>query len=173
MHSMPTALVARASALIDQKKFPEAERDLREVIAMQIARVTAYTMYQAYERLAVSSTEQGKLKEAAGAITEARGRLPLYMAALTEKLAVILYQAGQKNEALIELNAVQAQGRTEPLPESRLIFYRMGLLNAELGHPQEARDAFREFLFLTQGMLTPDIKQARSESEAALRNLGR
>lgn len=173
IHPTPTASVARGTTLIEQKKFAEAERDLREVTSMQVARVTPYTMYQAYERLAVSFTEQRKLNEAASSITEARGRLPQYMAALTEKLAIILYQSGQKNEALMELHAVRAQGRTETLPESRLIFYRLGLLNAELGHPQDARDAFREFLFLTQGMLTPEIKQARSESEAALRNLGR
>jgi protein O-mannosyl-transferase len=173
IHPTPTALVARGTTLIDQKKFPEAERDLREVTSMQVAEVTPYTMYQAYERLAVSFTEQGKLSEAAGSITEARGRLAQYMAALTEKLAIILYQGGQKNEALIELNAVRAQGRTETLPESRLIFYRLGLLNADLGHPQDARAAFQEFLSLTRGMLTPDIEQARSQSEAALRNLGR
>jgi hypothetical protein len=68
---------------------------------------------------------------------------------------------------------VRAQGRIETLAESRLIFYRLGLLNAELGHPQDARDAFQEFLSLTQRMLTPEIKQARSQSEVALRNLGR
>ena len=99
--------------------------------------------------------------------------MPHYSAALTDKLAPILYKGGRKNEALSELNAVRAQARTESLPESRMIFYDLGMLNAELGHPQDARDAFREFLFLTQGMLTPDIEQARSESEIALRNLGR
>jgi predicted Zn-dependent protease len=143
------------------------------VTAKQTAEVNAYTMYQAYERLAVSLSQQNKLDEAAGAIVEARRRLPQYVAALTEKLAVILYQGGRKNDALNELNAVRAQGHSETLPESRLIFYRMGLLNQELGHPQEARAAFQEFLSVTRGILTPEIEQARSQSEAALRSSGR
>ena len=172
IHPMPTTSVSRATTLIDQNRFQEAERDLREVTSKQVEQVSPYTMYQAYERLAVSFTQQQKLNEAADSITEARGRLPQYRAALTEKLAVIFYQGGQKQEALRELNAVRAQGRTETLPESRTIFYRLGLLNMELGHPQEARDAFQEFLSLTQGMLAPDIEQARTQSKAALRKLG-
>jgi hypothetical protein len=160
--------VARGTTLIDQRKFAEAERDLRQAASKP---ANPYTLYQAYEGLAVSLTQQNKLNEAAAAITEARSRLPHHAAALTEKLAVILYQGGQKNEALRELSAVRAKARTEPLPESRMILYRLGLLNVELGHPEDARGAFREFLSLTQGMLTPEIKQARSESEIALRKL--
>jgi tetratricopeptide (TPR) repeat protein len=172
IHPMPSTFVSRATTLIDQNLFQEAERDLHEVTSKQVEQVSPYTMYQAYERLALSFTRQQKLNEAADAITEARGRLPQYRAALTEKLAVVFYQGGQKQEALRELNAVRAQGRTETLPESRTIFYRLGLLNMELGHPQEARDAFQEFLSSTQGMLTPDIDQARSQAKAALRKLG-
>ena len=167
------AYTARGSTLIDQKRFPEAERDLREVTSRQVAQVAPYTMYQAYEGLAICFTQQGKLNQAADSIAEARGRLQQYTAALTEKLAVILYLGGQKQEALNQLNAVRAQGRTETLPESRLIFYRLGLLNVELGHPQDARDDFQEFLMLTRNTLTPDIAKARSDSEAALRTLGR
>jgi protein O-mannosyl-transferase len=172
IHPMASTSVSRATTLIDQNRFQEAERDLSEVTSKQVEQVSPYTMYQAYERLAISFTRQQKLNEAARSITEARGRLPQYRAALTEKLAVVFYQGGQKQEALRELNAVQAQGRTETLAESRTIFYRLGLLNMELGHPQEARDAFQEFLSLTQGMLAPDIEQARSQAKAALGKLG-
>lgn len=106
----PTAYVARGTTLIDQKRFPEAERDLHEVTSKQVAQVAPYTMYQAYEGPAVSFTQQRKLNQVAGSIAEALGRLPQYTAALTEKLAVILYQGGQKDEALNQLNAVWAQG---------------------------------------------------------------
>jgi tetratricopeptide (TPR) repeat protein len=168
----PVTYVARATTLIALKRFAEAERDLHTVTS-SVTQVDPYTLYQAYERLAVSLTQQHKLNEAAESIVEARGRLPHYAAALTEKLAVVLYLGGQKQEALDELNAVRVQGRTETLPESRLIFYRLGLLHAGLKHPQEARQAFQEFLSLTQGMLTPDIVKARSQAEITLRNLGR
>jgi protein O-mannosyl-transferase len=173
IHSLPPTLVSRATVLIDKNRFGEAERDLREVTSLQVAQVSAYTMYQAYERLAIAAQQQRKFDEAVKSIDEARRRLPQYKAALTEKLAVILYQSGQKQEALNELRAVRDQARIERLAESRLVSYRLGLLNAELGHQDEAREAFAEFLILTKGMLTPEIKQARSQSEAALRNMRR
>lgn len=168
---MVSTYVARGTALITQQKFAEAERDLREVTSKK--RVPSYTLYRAYKLLAVSLMKQSKLNEAADAITEARRRLPRYAAALTGDLAIILYDGGRKNEALSELNAARAQARTESLPESRLLLHGLGLLNVELGHTEDARDAFLEFLSLTQGMLTPKIKKARSESEVALRSLGR
>src|SRR5204863_68081 len=87
-----TTYVSRATTLIDQHRFPEAERDLQEVTSKETRQVAPYTMYQAYERLAISFTQQGKLNEAAGSIREARRRLPRYAASLTEKLAIILYQ---------------------------------------------------------------------------------
>ena len=169
----PVAYLARGTTLIDQKRFAEAERDLHELTSIEIEKVTPYTMYQAYEGLAISFTKQRKLTEAAAALVEARDRLPQYTAALTAKLSIILYQGGQKQEALNQLNAARAQGRTDALPESRLVFYRLGLLNAELGNTQEARDAYQEFLSLTKDILSPDIQLARSKSEEALRNLDR
>lgn len=173
IHPMATTYVSRATALIDQNRFSEAERDLREVTSKEVAQVSGYTMYQAYERLAISNTQQRKVNEAIEAITEARRRLPQYRAALTEKLAIILYQSGDKQRAIDELNSVQAQARTETLPESRLVFYRLGLLNAELGHSQEARTALQEFMSLTQNMGTPEINRARAQTESELGKLGR
>ena len=171
IHPMSTTYVSRATVLIDQNQFAEAERDLNEVTSKEIAQVSPYAMYQAYERLAVCKQQQRKLSEATAAIAEGRRRLPQYNAALTEMLAVSLYQTGDRQRARDELNAVRAQGRTETLPESRLVFYRLGLLNDEMGNPEEARAAYQEFLSLTEHMLTPDIDQARTQSKAALAKL--
>ncbi len=114
IHPAPATTVARATALIDQKRFSEAERDLRQVTSKNVEDVKMPTsMYQAYERLSIALTEETKLSVAATAIAEARRRLPQYTAALTEKLAVILDQGGQKNEALNELIGVRASARTE------------------------------------------------------------
>lgn len=173
IHPMPTTYVSRATTLIDLNRFAEAERDLREVTSKEVAQVSGYTMYQAYERLAILKTQERKVNEAVDAITEGRRRLPQYRAALTEKLAIILYQGGDKQRAVDELNAVQVQARTETLPESRLVFYRLGLLNTELGHPQEARAAFQEFMSLTQNMGTPEISRARTHTESELRKPSR
>jgi tetratricopeptide (TPR) repeat protein len=169
----PVAYLARGTTFIDQKKFEEAERDLHQLTSVELEKVTPYTMYQAYEGLAVSYVKQRKLTEAAAVLVEARDRLPQYTAAFTVRLAVVLYQGGQKEEAFNQLNAARTNGRNDALPESRLIFYRLGLLNAELGHTQEARDAYNEFLSLTKDILSPDIQLARSKTEDALKELGR
>jgi tetratricopeptide (TPR) repeat protein len=165
------AYVVRATACIDQHKFAEAERDLRAVTSQK--NVTAYTLYRTYLALAVCLENQGRPNEAIDAIKQGRIRLPHYTAALTGKLLSILSRAGRKNEALGELNAVRGQARTETLPESRLLLCGLGFLNLELGHPEDARAAFVEFLSVTQAMQTPGIKQARAEAEIALRNLDR
>ena len=169
----PTAstYIVRASAFIDQHRFAEAEHDLRAVISQK--KVPGYALYRAYRDLAVCLENQGRANEAIDAIKQGRIRLPHYTAALTGKLLSILSRAGRKNEALSELNAVRAQARTETLPESRLLLCGLGLLNLELGHPEDARAAFVEFLSVTQAMQTPGIKQARAEAENALRNLDR
>jgi tetratricopeptide (TPR) repeat protein len=169
----PTAstYIVRAAAFIDQHRFAEAERDLRAVTSQK--KVAAYALYRAYRDLAVCLVSQGRTNEGIDAIKQGRIRLPHYAAALTGKLSSILYTAGRKNEALSELNAARPQARTESLPESRLLLYGLGVLNVELGHPEDARDAYLEFLSVTQGMLAPGVKQARAEAEIALRNLGR
>jgi tetratricopeptide (TPR) repeat protein len=166
-----SAYVVRAAAFIDQRKFAEAERDLRAVTSRK--QVSAYTLYRAYRDLAVCLASQGRANEAAEALKQGRIHLPYYTAALTGKLSSILYTAGRKDEALSELNGARAQARTEGLPESRLLLYGLGILNVELGHPEDARNAFLEFLSVTEGMLSPGVKQARAEAEVALRKLSR
>lgn len=161
--------VVRANALMDQKRFAEAEADLRAIIAKK---VDAYTLYRAYRDLAVCLSSEGKADDAVNAIRQGRQRLPQYTAALTGKMASVLWHASRQSEALSEFNSARSQARTESLPESRLLLYGLGMLNVELGNRDDARAALVEFLSVTQDMLTPGVKQARSEAEAALRNLG-
>jgi tetratricopeptide (TPR) repeat protein len=179
--------LGRGTSLIELERFDEAERDLKTVIQKPTERVPSYTMYQAYEALAKcyeqwsasilkrdkgASAEAGKkLDAAANILAEGRNRLPQYRAALTEKLSIILYSGGQKKEAYTQLESVRAQARTETLPESRFVFYRIGLLAAELGQTGEARTALQEFLEQTKDMQDDEFKQKRSEAADALRRL--
>lgn len=161
--------VVRATALMDQKRFAEAEADLRAIISKN---VDAYTLYRAYRDLAVCLSNEGKTDEAVTSIRQGRRRLPQYTAALTGKMASVLWHASRQSEALSEFNSVRTQARMESLPESRLCLYGLGMLNLELGKREEARAALMEFLSVTQDMLTPGVKQARSEAEATLQSLG-
>ena len=144
---------------------------MRTLIQQPTGGMPSYMLYQAYEALAVNYERQQKLNEAANTLAEGRNRLPQYRGALTEKLAIILYEGGQKNEAYTQLESVRAQARTETLPESRFVFYRIGLLAAELGQAGEARSALQEFLERTKEMQDDEFKQKRSEAADALRRL--
>ena len=99
---------------------------------------------------------------------EARKKLLQYAGALSEKIAVILYQSGQKDNALAQLEAAKPYARRELLPESRLVFYRLGLLYQEAGKPNEARAALQEYLALTDDMQDPITQQTRPLAAAAL-----
>jgi tetratricopeptide (TPR) repeat protein len=167
-----TSFVGRAEALTELQRYDEAERDLREVTNNRARAISAYGLYQGYERLAVCYERQKKLEQAVQALTEARDKLPQYRAALTEKMSIILYQAGKQDVALSQLEAVRANARAELLPESKLVLFRLGLLYQGFNKPAEARAALREYVTLTADMQDPTTKQYRPQAMEALRKLG-
>jgi tetratricopeptide (TPR) repeat protein len=168
---LPLAYLGRGRSLLELKRFDEGEKDLRVITAKPTAQVPSHVMYLAYEALAIAYERQGRMDEAARILEEARTRLPQYRAALTEKLAVVLYQTGKKPEAYAQLESVRAEARAETLPESRQVFYRLGLLAAELGRNVEARQALQEYLAHTKNATEPEFRESRAEAEAALRRL--
>ena len=165
---LSSSLVGRADALTATQRYDEAIRDLSEITSGRAANSSAYTIYQAYERLAIAYERQGKYEPAVQALVEARKKLLQYAGALSEKIAVILYQSGQKDNALAQLEAAKPYARRELLPESRLVFYRLGLLYQEAGKLNEARAALQEYLALTNDMQDPITQQTRPLAAAAL-----
>lgn len=165
------AHLARGIAHMGQGRFDQAERDLRQITGSRQSAIAPYLLYQAYEALAVSLNQQRLQDQAGQVLREARTRLPTYQATLTEKLAVVLYQSGQKATALQELMDAQSAARSEALPEARLVFFRLGLLHTESGNLTAARAAYQEFLDLTRSMITPGIQQARAMATAHLSRL--
>jgi len=168
---LPLGYLGRGRSLLELKRFDEGEKDLRAITARPTAQVPSHVMYLAYEALAIAYERRGRMDEAARILEEARTRLPQYRAALTEKIAVILYQTGKRPEAYQQLESVRAEAAAETLPESRQVFYRLGLLAAELGRNAEARQALQEYLAHTKNATDPEFRETRAEAEAALRRL--
>lgn len=166
----PTAIayMNRARVLIEQQNYAAAERDLQTVLKMPADQVSAYVLYQTYEALAISFQQQKKLDEAYKLLIEARTRLQQYAAALTGKIAIILYSGRQKAQALSELENYRAQARAELLPESRSIFFLLGEIYFEDGKKAEARAAFEEYLSLTKNIQDEETKDERKKSEEKL-----
>jgi tetratricopeptide (TPR) repeat protein len=169
IRSSPLALMGQARNFVAIKQYDRATQNLRAVINLPNERVNFYVLYQAYETLAIALVQQEKLDEAENRLREARNRLPMYAAALTEKLAIVLYQANKKADAVHELEAAKEQARKELLLESKSVFWRLGVLYAELGQKKEARSNFEEFLGLTAGIEQKQISQQRHQAEEFMR----
>ncbi len=163
--------LGRGRALIAEKRFDEAEADLRHVLEMPDARVEAYALYQTYEALGIALSARNKIDEAANVFEEARRELPPYSAALTEKLAIVLYQKGDKDRALAELEQAREQARRELLPESKDVFLRLGMLYSERGRRDDARLALNEFLELTASFSETNSRTNRQLAAKILKSL--
>ena len=165
------ALMARARNFMALNRYDEALNDLQAVIQMPPENLNAYTLYQSYETLALVYSQTNNPEKAAESLREARSRLPIYAAALTEKLAVVLYQKGEKAAALRELEAAKEQAKTELLPESKTVLLRLGMLYAEFGRRPEARAVLQEYLNLTANLKDNVSLSDRQQAVNLLRGL--
>lgn len=153
------------------RRYPEAERDLNAALATPKEGQDVYALYQVYESLGITYLEQKKYEQAIRNFLDARKELPIYAAALSEKLAVVHYQAGNKSDAMRELEANVVQSRREMLPESKNVVFRLGLLYAEQGRKDEARGALSEYLRSTAGFNDKAITGYRNQAMRALESL--
>lgn len=164
-------LMGRARANIYLNNYEEAVHDLRTVVEMPNEELNAYTLYQTYEALSLALSQNGKNDEAAEILLEARKRLPIYHAALTEKIAIVLYQQNRKADALKELEDARTQARREMLPESKNIFMRLGMLYGETGQKEKAREALQEYLNVSSGINDAETLKTRQRASELLRQI--
>jgi protein O-mannosyl-transferase len=163
--------LGRARGYVTAKQYANAEKDLMSALAMPKERQESYALYQTYEALGIAYIEQRKFDAALKSLNDARNDLPIYKAALTEKMAVVLYQAGQKAEALRELESVREQAQRELLPESKSVFLRLGMLYGELGRKEDARSALNEYLRSTAAINDKNTLASRSQASKLLETL--
>lgn len=163
--------LGRARNYNTAKQYAYAEKDLLAALAMPKEQQESYALYQAYESLGIAYLEQKKFALAVSNFANARDDLPIYKAALTEKLAVVLYQAGQKADALQELEGVRDQAERELLPESKSVFLRLGMLYSELGRKDDARSALIEYLRSTAAINDKNTLASRSQAAKVLETL--
>lgn len=172
IRSSAITLMGRARANIYLNNYEEAVWDLQTIVESPDKDLNAYTLYQSYESLALALSNNGKNDRAEAILRDARKRLPLYSAALTEKLAITLYQQNRKPEALRELEDAKTQARRELLPESKNIFLRLGMLYGEAGQKEKAREALQEYLRVTSGLNDKESTKNRQIAGNLLKQLG-
>lgn len=172
IRSSAITLMGRARANIFLNNYEEAVWDLKTIVESPDKDLNAYTLYQSYESLALALSQNGKNDRAEAILRDARKRLPLYYAALTEKLAITLYQQNRKAEALKELEEARPQARRELLPESKNIFLRLGMLYGEAGQKDKSREALQEYLKVTNGLNDKESTKNRQIAGNLLKQLG-
>ncbi len=163
--------LGRARALLRLKRYPEAESDLKAALDLPLESTDLYTLYQTYEALGIVYNDQRKYAEAARTFVEAREKLPIYAASLTVKLAIVLYQSNQKDQALSELEQWKAQAAREMLPESKSLYLRLGMLYAQQNRNEEARREIVEFLNTTSTYNDKKILAERVQAAKFLESL--
>lgn len=167
----PLVYIGRAQNLIGTGKLDDGIRDLLAITSTDLNRVDAYTLYQAYEGLAIAYQQKKDLDKAAAVLIEGRKRLPIYRAALTDKLAVILYVGGRKQDALKELEGMKGQARAELLPASKAVFLHLGIIYEELERKAEAKASLQEYLNLTTTAWDKETPFGRKEAQDRLNKL--
>lgn len=167
----PRNYLGRGRTYLKKKQYAQAEQDLKTLLSLPPENQELYAIYQTYEALGIVYSEQRNYDAAVRNFTEGRAKLPMYSAAISCDLAVVLYQAGQKEQALRELEGAQVQARKELLPESKAVFMRLGMLYAELGRKIEARAALQEHLALTAGLTDSESINDRKQSAKLLETL--
>ena len=163
--------VGKSRSLIGLGRFEEAIVPARQAIATDPAQVNAFSLFQAYEAETFALANLRRYAEAEASLKDARQRLPIYHAALTEKLAVILYTQNKKQEALAELESVRTRARNEFLVDSKAVFLRLGMLYAELGRKPDAKAAFEEYLATTVDIGDATLADERRRATELLRQV--
>ncbi len=170
---LPRGYIGRGRVYLKTKQYAKAQADLQAASDFPPEQIEAYALYQAYEALGIAFSEQKKYQEAAQNFAEARTKLPMYSAALTVNLAIVYYQAGQKEAAFRELEGARDQARKELLPESKDVFLRLGMLYQELGRKDDARKALNEYLDLTASIKNKKTMDSRAQATKILEALNK
>jgi tetratricopeptide (TPR) repeat protein len=164
----PNPHLGRADALYGLMRYDEARASLRTALEVTADRPGTFERSQIYRRLARTFEAERRFTDAVGVLVEGRTELPDRRAALTRDIAILLYQAGQRNAALRELESARDQAAVETSPEARLVLFQLGLLYAGLGRPDDARAVWLEYLDATATLSDPQTLKAREQIRGAM-----
>src|SRR5262245_22800266 len=164
---LTTAHLLRADVAIAEKRYADAEADIKKVL-------NDYPSYAgAYERLALAYQNQGRLADAEAVARTAITKAPHRRGNFTDSLGVILYLEGRREEALQVLEAGRGLATTELNPGAQSILFHLGMLYMEMGRAADARQALEEYLRVSERSTDDTSRSLRQQSAAALTKLPR
>lgn len=156
------AYLHRAEIALRLRNYRAAQQDLERVLAV------FPDHFGAYERLAMVYEGRRDLQRAVQVLREARDKIPARACTLTDKLAVVLVESGDRAAARRELESVVDTTDSSLDPYCALSLYHLALLDRDAGRPQRARELFQRFLTLTDSSLDPQFAPARVAARRAV-----
>jgi hypothetical protein len=100
-------------------------------------------------------------------LTDAKRAFPFANCEFATSLAVIYYTSNRKDQALQELESIQAMVNPASRPQCARSQYLLGSLYKEMSRPDDAANVFREFLSDTDGSNDPEIVGFRNSVKSA------
>jgi len=167
----PLAQMGRARNLSLLGRNVEAIAAADEALSTPLGSMRPYTRFQAYEAKAIALQQLQRQTEALQMLDTSLEELPQYRAGLTEMKAVLLYSQGKKAEALAELEAVRPTALRENIPSAKMVFFRLGLLYAELGRSADARRELQLFVTAPQTRNVTEMAGYRDQAVQLLSKL--
>lgn len=158
------AYLGKSRSNLALNRLEEAVFDLKTVTEMQNKEINPYTLYQTYNALATAYKNQKKYIEAIQTLLEARKRLPIYYAAITATLSEIYSLQGNKDLAIKVLEETKEKSKNELLPESKSVLIRLGMLYAEKGEMEKARESLQEYLKSTNSLRDEKTSENRKRA---------
>jgi tetratricopeptide (TPR) repeat protein len=164
---LTTAHLLRADVATAEKRYADAENDIKKVL-------TIYPDYAgAYERLALVYQIQGRLAEAESTLRTAIVQAPHRRGAFTDSLGIVLYLQGRRPEALAALEAGRGLATSEMNAGAESILFHLGTLYAEMGRPADARAALEEYLQISKHSIDDQSRTQRDKARATIASLPR
>ncbi len=134
------ANLALAALDVRERHFPAAEERLQRVLAVYP------DLAAARDQLALCYQQQGQFLRAVAVFDEGRGLIPYKRLIYTVNIAVLLYQAGQQDQALAELESIAGQLDDQTEPAAIKAWWYMGELYRAAGQSERAARAYERFI---------------------------
>jgi tetratricopeptide (TPR) repeat protein len=162
---LTTAYLLRADVATAEKRYADAEADVKKVLSVYRDNAGAY------ERLALVYQSERRFTEAESTLRTAIVEAPHRRGTFTDSLGVILYLQGRREEALKVLEDGRALASTDLDPGAHGITFHLGMLYLEMGRAREARVTLEEYMRMSVRSVEPSSRAMRKQAAAALEKL--
>lgn len=149
---------------VDEGRYDEAEGKFKRVLDVYPDDAVAI------DQLVRVYAEQKRFSDATALLQTAIERVPYERIKYTRNLAVLAFHSGDKSAAVRALESIRDDLLTDANADTVTALYMLGDLYRELGRPDDAVEAFRQFLEVAKSFRTAELDRMR---ESVRRRIGR